>query len=116
MFTQFRQAKIQDLCLTSRCDQDVLGLDVPMHHSGVVCGFKRVGDLYADLQDFVILRIACSNDFSQGSRKLTPSGVRNTSFVKAHKRRKSARPFEIITFRKFFRAVATNTTTMSSDE
>src|SRR5712691_9300560 len=45
---QLRQAEVQHLCLASRADEDVRGLDVPMDNPfGVRC-LQRIGNLHAE--------------------------------------------------------------------
>jgi hypothetical protein len=52
---EFRQAEIENLRLPALGDEDVSGLDVPMNSSFRMGGVERIGNLDAELEDFVRL-------------------------------------------------------------
>jgi hypothetical protein len=52
---EFRQAEIENLRLPALGDEDVSGLDVPMNNAFRMGGVERIGNLDAELEDFVRL-------------------------------------------------------------
>src|SRR5215469_16710077 len=78
---QFREAKIQNLCLTTRSDKDVSRLDIAVNESLSVRGLQGAGDLNPDVQSVVKAHRAAVDALLEGLAFQILHGDERTAIV-----------------------------------